>query len=237
MYPQVQDTLRQKLQTAYEGSEPSTAEIIDTDIPYLDAVVEETVRVSVTAGIIGRRATVDTEVLGCPIPKGTNVILNTRLSRPLPAEKGGVSEELRSATSRAAHQKRTRGGLYGYSGKNLDVFEPRRWLTRDESGREVFDAYALPALVFGGGLRGCFGKPRRNGERQLHRCNDALTYTHRQTAGNADPAHHDCPDDTQVRVLAVTGRVDQHDCCRKDLSPAEAMQSEAESAMMGGCEQ
>ncbi|KAK3938644.1 cytochrome P450 [Diplogelasinospora grovesii] len=158
MYPQVQDTLRQKLQTAYEGSKPSTAEIIDTDIPYLDAVVEETVRVSVTAGIIGRRATVDTEVLGCPIPKGTNVILNTRLSRPLPAEKGGVSEELRSATSRAAQQKRSRGGLYGDSGKNLDVFEPRRWLTRDESGKEVFDAYALPALVFGGGLRGCFGK-------------------------------------------------------------------------------
>ena len=47
---------------------------------------------------------------------------------------------------------------------DLDLFEPRRWLLRDENGNEVFDGNALPTLVFGGGFRGCFGKLSTNRE-------------------------------------------------------------------------
>ncbi|KAK0615083.1 cytochrome P450 [Bombardia bombarda] len=133
----LQELLLFLLAAAFPGPElPSAADIVNTDIPYLDAVIEETVRVVATAGIIARITVVDTEVLVA------------------------VREDIRSATSQAAQAKRTRGGLDGDSGHDLHLFEPRRWLTRDETqgGKEVFDAFALPALGFGGGLRGCFGK-------------------------------------------------------------------------------
>ncbi|KAK3682065.1 cytochrome P450 [Podospora appendiculata] len=131
--------------------------ILDTDVPYLDAFIEETLRAAATAAIAARIAVVDTEILGCRIPAGTNVLLNTRV---LEASTHTVDEDMRSPTSRAAQTKRARGGLDGESGLNLDVFEPRRWLVKDEAhqGKEVFDKNALPSLVFGGGLRGCFGK-------------------------------------------------------------------------------
>ncbi|KAK3331867.1 cytochrome P450 [Cercophora scortea] len=131
--------------------------ILDTDVPYLDAFIEETLRAAATAAITARIAVVDTEILGCRIPAGTNVLLNTRV---LEKPSHTVDEDMRSPTSRTAQTKRARGGLDGESGLNLDVFEPRRWLVKDEAheGKEVFDKNALPSLVFGGGLRGCFGK-------------------------------------------------------------------------------
>ncbi|KAK0724423.1 cytochrome P450 [Lasiosphaeris hirsuta] len=128
--------------------------ILEADIPILDATIEETARCSATAAITTRRALVDTEVLGHRIPAGTNVLLNLRI-RDEPFE---VDESCRSATSQTAQSKRTRGGFDGPSGRELDRFEPRRWLAQDNKGNEVFDAYSLPALTFGGGFRGCFGK-------------------------------------------------------------------------------
>ncbi len=97
-----------------------------------------------------RQALVDTTILGCPIPKGAEIFMNYHLNRsPM-----GVEDEKRSETSR----KRGPGGLEGHPGRDLGVFEPRRWLKVDEEGKEVFDAGALPGLAFGGGYRGCFGK-------------------------------------------------------------------------------
>lgn len=136
----------------------TSTEIIDADVPYLDAYIEELVRFSVTAGLVVRQATVDTSVLGFAIPKGTHLLLNTRLG---PEHVGrDVDERVRSATSQAARTRRGREGLEGRSGKGLDVFEPGRWLVDGEGGdgKEVFDGSALPVLGFGGGLRGCFGK-------------------------------------------------------------------------------
>ncbi|KAK0610828.1 cytochrome P450 [Immersiella caudata] len=133
---------------------PTSAEISEADIPLLDATIEETVRFSATASITSRRALVDTQVLGYHIPKGATVIMNLRVNKqPL-----DVDESLRSETSRAAQAKRTRGGFEGPSGRDLEQFEPRRWLAQDATGKEVYDAYALPSLNFGGGFRGCFGK-------------------------------------------------------------------------------
>jgi len=155
-----QTTLRQAVEAAFPRTSigvpasPSAAEIVESDIPYLDAFIEEVIRSGAPAGAVARRALVDTKILGYRIPAGTNVIMNTRLCRPL----GNVPEELRSPTSRAAHEKRARGGLEGEPGQNLDRFDPGRYLVRDVvSRRDVFDPLALPQVMFGGGLRGCFG--------------------------------------------------------------------------------
>ncbi len=160
-HPHIQGTLRSALLSSFpssaaDSSPPSAAQILDADIPYLDAALEETVRVSATAGIVARRATVATTVIGCPVPAGTELVLNTRFARtPI-----SVPEDHRSASSRAVQAKRGAGsgGLDGESGRDLHCFEPRRWLGRGEGGEDVFDASALPSLVFRGGLRGCFGE-------------------------------------------------------------------------------
>jgi cytochrome P450 len=154
-----QDTLRRKLRCAFPGPEmPTAAEILDTNIPYLSASIEELLRLSVPNGIVTRQAVVDTQILGYAIPKGTDVILNTRcLHRPPP-----VPEHVRSLTSQAAFERKGHQGLEGESGSNLDVFEPRRWLSKDSAGSESFNAFALPSLQFGGGIRGCFGRVTSN---------------------------------------------------------------------------
>lgn len=152
---EAQAALRAALQAAFPDTKcpASAAAILDASIPYLDATVEETVRFSGTAGLTVRRALVDTEVLGHRIPKGAHVLLNARMMLP----PHSVPEELRSPTSQAAQAKRLHGGFDGVCGRDMDRFEPRRWLAKDDAGRDVFDAYALPNLAFGGGFRGCFG--------------------------------------------------------------------------------
>lgn len=123
-------------------------------MPYLDAFLHETLRFSVTAGSVNRRVTVDTQILGYRVAAGTELVLNTRvLRRPIPCH-----ESLRSASSHEAQEKRARGGIEGPSGDELEKFNPRRWLYRQEDGTEAFDPEALPTLVFSHGVRGCFGK-------------------------------------------------------------------------------
>ncbi|KAK0649646.1 cytochrome P450 [Cercophora newfieldiana] len=153
-----QSQLRRALSAAF-GNEPfpklpSANAILEADIPYLDAMMEETIRVAATSAIINRDVLVDTEILGKRVPAGSILFLNLRIDHtPYP-----VDESLRSATSQAAQAKRTRGGFDGESGRDIEKFEPRRWLTKKADGEEVFDAYSLPVLGFGGGYRGCFGK-------------------------------------------------------------------------------
>ena len=153
-YQSAQATLRKALQDAFsdgDNKKPSAAEILERDIPYLDAAIEECLRLAGTASITVRQALTDTQVLGQHIPKGSNVLLNLRMKDP----QFEVDESLRSATSRAAQAKSRNGAgggrFRGPSGRDLEVFEPKRWLYRDENGNEVFDAYSLPSLTFGGG--------------------------------------------------------------------------------------
>lgn len=167
-YTKAQDDLRKSLRSAYfgavSGSEstsrrqglsiPSAEEIATVVVPYLDAFLHETLRFAVTAGSVVRRVTADTQILGCRVAAGTEVVLNTRvLRRPIPCD-----ENLRSVTSREAQEKQPRGGIEGPSGDDLEDFNPRRWLYRQEDGTEAFDPGALPTLVFSHGIRGCFGK-------------------------------------------------------------------------------
>ncbi|KAK3897004.1 cytochrome P450 3A24 [Staphylotrichum tortipilum] len=150
-HPSAQSRLRSTLLSAFPGPGlPTATQLLTTPIPYLDATVEETIRLAGTAKANIRQALVDTTILGCHIPKGAEVFMNYHVNRaPV-----GVEEGKRSETSR----KRGPGGLEGDAGRDLGVFEPARWLKGDGEGGEVFDAGALPGLAFGGGYRGCFGR-------------------------------------------------------------------------------
>ncbi|OXV09973.1 hypothetical protein Egran_02264, partial [Elaphomyces granulatus] len=156
--PEAQSALRTILEEAFHittdspHSLPSATEILTSEIPYLDAVIEETNRLANTVPLIVREATVDTHILGQRVPAGTTIMCNSQVTAP-PV---GVPAHLRSPTSQAAMEKLPYEGLDSRDA-NLSVFEPRRWLTvNDDHGREGFDAYALPRLAFSLGTRGCF---------------------------------------------------------------------------------
>ncbi|KXH51974.1 cytochrome P450 [Colletotrichum nymphaeae SA-01] len=157
--PACQQQLRKSLRAAHpnaisENRLPSHEEITGASIPYLDAVVEEMLRLSHTAVGQERQAKEDTIVLGRHIPKGTTVFIPNR--GPSFTEPGfEVDEKLRSALSRTAAEER---GLRAWNSDGMDEFRPERWLKKSDNGEVVFDALAGPTLPFGLGLRGCFGR-------------------------------------------------------------------------------
>ncbi|KAJ6441061.1 cytochrome P450 monooxygenase [Purpureocillium lavendulum] len=157
----VQTRLRQALRDAHhtalaEGRRPTMSEISSASIPYLDAVVEETLRCASVATLIVRRATCDTEILGYHIPKGTDLVIP--LTGPSMTEPAlPVPELLREDAS----------GLYkdrvpAWSDDDIDQYRPERWLKTEQNtvGQNVavFDAQAGPNLAFSTGPRQCFGK-------------------------------------------------------------------------------
>lgn len=150
-----QNELRAALKAAFPGPQPPTLEeIMQTDIPYLDATCEEGLRLAGTAKAMLRQALVDTEVLGYRIPKGAEIYFSLHVDRqPAP-----VDERKRSHSCQDAASKRGGDGLWGPVGRDLGAFEPKRWLSVDESGKQVFNSTALQTLAFGGGFRGCFGE-------------------------------------------------------------------------------
>jgi cytochrome P450 len=79
-YQTIQTNLRSALQSAFPlaaeaGENPTAEEIAISHLPYLDATVEEVLRLACAAPTNIRTATVDTEVLGYTIPKGTDVFM------------------------------------------------------------------------------------------------------------------------------------------------------------------
>ncbi|KAK8071660.1 hypothetical protein PG996_005008 [Apiospora saccharicola] len=155
-YPIAQSELRAALKAAFPNSKvPAMEDIIGKNIPYLDAACEETFRLGGVAKGNLRQALVDTEVLGCKIPKGAEIFMNYHFNHaPYP-----VNESDRSASSQTAGAKYGDDRLYGSAGHDLGNFEPKRWLVKDaQTEREVFNPYALPSLAFGGGYRGCSGR-------------------------------------------------------------------------------
>ena len=153
-----QDKLRQHLRAALpeaakERRNPLPKEILKSHVPYLDATIEEIVRVAGTASGAIRVATRDAVVLGHVIPKGTDVFFLSNgpgyFSPILP-----VKEELRSESSRSAKGRK----VGEWNPKDMAQFVPERWIAKDEQGNEIYDAMAGPLLTFGLGPRGCFGK-------------------------------------------------------------------------------
>ncbi|OQV07635.1 hypothetical protein CLAIMM_12040 [Cladophialophora immunda] len=155
-----QATLRSHLRAAYasataEQRNPTMEEIIKTQIPYLDATIEEMSRTAQLFNGSIRTTTVDTTLLGYNIPKGTDVFLMQNgpgyLSPPLP-----VDDAKRSPSSLAA---KNQVGQWTPDEADMKMFRPERWLVQDPAtGKEVFDAQAGPHLAFGLGPRACFGR-------------------------------------------------------------------------------
>jgi cytochrome P450 len=151
-----QQKLRDALRDAYalaakESRQPTSFEITKTNVPYLDAVIEESLRCAAPLPLTARTTKMDTVILGHKVPKGTTILF--------PADGPGlkmpaypVDDALRSESSREKH----RGGQWETEG--IELFKPERWLKEDESGNVVYDSQAGPMLAFGLGPRGCFGK-------------------------------------------------------------------------------
>ncbi|KAL2875433.1 hypothetical protein SGCOL_009343 [Colletotrichum sp. CLE4] len=157
--PACQQQLRKSLRAAHLNAVedkrlPSHEEITRASIPYLEAVIEEMLRLAHTAIGQERQCKEDTIVLGRHIPKGTTVFIpNKGPSFTEPSFE--VDEKLRSSSSRTAAEER---GLRAWGQEGMDEFRPERWLTKSDNGELVFDALAGPTLPFGLGLRGCFGR-------------------------------------------------------------------------------
>lgn len=153
-HQEVQHRLRNDLQTAFsaakeEGRLPTADEITKTSIPYLEATMEEILRVGNTVPIVDREVVQDTTLLGHHIPKGTQVLfLNTGPSMLTPA-----FEMDESKRSPQACQAKTQA----WADEDIGLFKPERWLA-EENGKEVFDSQSGPAMPFSLGIRGCFGR-------------------------------------------------------------------------------
>ncbi|KAI0486964.1 cytochrome P450 [Xylaria cf. heliscus] len=155
-YPEVQTKLREALRTAYpeayaEKRQPTIVELWKTPVPYLDAVLDESLRYNGPFPVTGREATVDTELLGYKIPKGTLTLFISDgpgyHSPPIT-----VLEHTRSQSSREKE-------LFGsWDPSDMHLFKPERWLKTGEDGNVVYDAQSGPMLAFGFGPRGCFGR-------------------------------------------------------------------------------
>ena len=149
----LRDELRSRLANAISEVRQPSVEELTAHMPYLDAVVEEVLRVGPTAPIGSRQATKDTTILGYAIPKDTIVLyLNQGPSYLLPCHE--VDERQRSVSSQ---DEKTRGRAKAWDPKDAAQFKPERWLRGDDQG-VVFDAKAGPMGTFGMGLRGCFGR-------------------------------------------------------------------------------
>ena len=138
-----------------ENRNPSAHEIAHTAIPYLDATMEEILRLSPPLSLLSRENDVDTVVLGHRIPKNTNVIMHNK--GPSFFEPSlHIDESLRSSASQAAAKEH---GVREWSPDGMDQYRPERWLVPSGSNdRLEFDATAGPTITFGLGVRGCYGR-------------------------------------------------------------------------------
>ncbi|RDW62238.1 hypothetical protein BP6252_11671 [Coleophoma cylindrospora] len=150
-YPNNQTKLRNAIQAAFPDTKnPTPEEILNANIPYLDAFIEESMRVGQTALGVTRRAIVNTTVLGHPIPAGTEVYM--MFNGP-----GYVNPPFTIADTARESQNRERDPkkFNNWNIETLGEFEPDRWI--DPVSGE-YDPRAGPMHIFGLGVRGCWGK-------------------------------------------------------------------------------
>ncbi|KAI1177726.1 cytochrome P450 [Nemania sp. FL0916] len=156
-HPHIQARLRKSLyaslpQAVADGRLPTAEELRRVRLPYLDAFIEETLRSNAVP--VTREAVRDTTVLGHHIPKGYQVIL-------VPNGPGSVSPWLPvSAPERSPAAREAKLNDCWDGKQDPQVFDPERWLVRtgDTEADIEFRGAAGPQLVFGHGVRGCWGK-------------------------------------------------------------------------------
>lgn len=143
---------------AAENRQPTHVEITESATPYLDAVLQEMIRLGNITPLLDRECTEDTVIFGHHVPKGTFIFIANK--GPGFTEPGIRTDEgLRSDSCRAALQGGKTRVLQDSDEILMDQFRPERWLTRDKtSGKDVFDIAAWPAMPFSLGIRSCFGR-------------------------------------------------------------------------------
>lgn len=160
-HPDSQTKLRKALQDAFpqalaERRLLTNGEIHDTNIPYLDAAIEELLRCSPTLPFTSRTAVRDTVVLGHAIPKGTVVFLFGVHMHGVHLPPYAIDESRRAESARNAKiQGKTTGA---WDEDDMGQFKPERWLKDDKDVGQRFDSMAGPSLGFGLGMRGCYGR-------------------------------------------------------------------------------
>lgn len=177
-HPRVQDRLRAELRAAMpaafaEKRAPTYEEIVALQnqqqggestrrkSEYLDAVIEEVLRVGNVIDFLLRETLRDTEILGRMVPKGTSICLvGNGPGYVRPAALVEVNDAVRSPGARKEGSNKLGKMLSGkWDDGDLGEFKPERWLkVNGETGREEFDPLAGPTLAFGLGPRGCYGK-------------------------------------------------------------------------------
>jgi len=159
--PHYQDKLRAAINDYFVGDlakngRPTTQALVKAQITYLDAAVEESLRLAHTTPGALRKSLVDTQVLGYHIPAGTDVFcMSNSFGVDVVSPWAPPEESTRSKTSQ---ESKNRTGSWNPDG--IMDWVPDRWLKQDEKGRTVFDFHAGPSTPFGLGPRGCFGKSR-----------------------------------------------------------------------------
>ncbi|KKP05781.1 cytochrome P450 monooxygenase [Trichoderma harzianum] len=164
-----QAKLRRQIRTAFaeahaEKRQPTVMEIIEKPAPFLDAFLEECLRMTKTIPTILRETLTDVTILGHLVPKGTSIMMYNH--GPGGQLKSGfnIPEAVRSDTSQASKDR-----VGEWNTEDISQFRPERWLQRTaeaksdgEGGAEFegieYNANSGPFLTFGGGPRGCFGK-------------------------------------------------------------------------------
>lgn len=151
-----QQKLRQALKEGFpaavaESRLPTAVEIVKANIPYLDAIIEESLRLGTPAPMVAREAIQDTVLLGHHIPKGCTVLINQAGPSYL-TKAADIPDSVRSETSRT----KQRAGAW--DPEDMEVFKPERWLKQGKDGEVVYDPQAGPMLTFSLGPRGCFGR-------------------------------------------------------------------------------
>ncbi|TDZ13319.1 Cytochrome P450 monooxygenase TRI13 [Colletotrichum orbiculare MAFF 240422] len=179
--PLPQARLRSALRDAFpkailERRNPRVQEVTGTSIPYLDAFMEEVLRVAGTNAAVDRQATTDTQLLGFAVPKNTIMLILTQ-GYKVSRDAFRIEEGRRSPSSQAAlGTGRVRGE---WDAEDVASFKPERWLVsspspspgRVEGGEEgpsgagaeaeagvSFNPEAGPQLAFGLGMRACYGR-------------------------------------------------------------------------------
>jgi cytochrome P450 len=177
--PDVQAKLWNELQNAFPAAVeernrlPTTAEFMSAKLPYLDAVIEETLRLR-AALLIARDAVRDTELLGFRIPKGTVCLLICQ----------GV-EQLVHQTPKSEKPERQ---YPGNGSPDLEVFDPERWLVRKNQDIR-FDGASNSHLAFGLGIRGCWG--RKLAELEMKMTTAMLTWSFAMLSVSEELSGHD----------------------------------------------
>jgi cytochrome P450 len=151
----LRSTLRSTFATAHSSKRaPNAQEIATSQIHYLDACIEEILRVATTGSLVSRTAMQDAVVLGQVIPKGT-MIMCAGAGAGILEPTFPIDEKLRSQY----YHKAGGGKIGAWDTATMQDFLPERWLVHDKNSNEmVFDGSAGPHVSFGGGLRGCYGK-------------------------------------------------------------------------------